>query len=84
MIEEIKKEISDDQEVLNILPQNNVNNRKKYRNKLKELLEKYTKKQDEVYAYIVSKNSLLKNKYDIEYTDSLKDEEKNIAESEEK
>ena len=31
MIDEIKKMINDDNEVLNILPQNNVNNRKKYR-----------------------------------------------------
>ena len=71
MIDELKKMIADDNEVLNILPQNNVNNRKKYRTQLASVKKKYVDKQDEILGYIVSKNKLLKNKYDIPYADSL-------------
>ena len=36
MLENVKKNIEEDKELLDILPQNNVSNRKKYHNKLKE------------------------------------------------
>ena len=71
MIDEVKKMIEDDNEVLNILPQNNVNNRKKYLKELKEMLKKYNDKKDETYGYIVVKNNALKQKYDIPHEDSL-------------
>ena len=61
MLEEIKKKIDEDNEVLNILPQNNLHNRKKYKEKVEELLKEYQGLQDGVYKYIVSKNTLLKN-----------------------
>ena len=72
MIDEIKKMVEDDNEVLNILPQNNVNNRKKYRAQLTSIKKKYLEKQSEVFGYIITKNNLLKRKYDIPNADSLK------------
>lgn len=61
MNEEIKKKIDGDNEVLNILPQNNIRNRKKYLEKVQELIKEYQYKQNEIYKYITAKNSLLKN-----------------------
>ena len=61
MIDEIKKSIDNDNEVLSILPQNNMRNRKKYKEKVEELLKEYQYKQNEVYRFIAAKNSLLKN-----------------------
>ena len=72
MIDEIKKMINDDNEVLNILPQNNVNNRKKYRAQLTSIKKKYLDKQSELLGYIITKNNVLKRKYDVPYPDSLK------------
>ncbi len=72
MLDEIKKMINDDNEVLNILPQNNVNNRKKYRSQLTSIKNKYVDKQRELLGYIISKNNLLRKKYDIPHEDSLK------------
>ncbi len=71
MIEEIKKKINDDNEVLNILPQNNKNNKKKYNAKVTELLREYTSLEKNVYNYITSKNSVLKSKYDTKFDDDL-------------
>ena len=71
MINDIKKMIEDDNEVLNILPQNNVNNRKKYRTQLTTIKKKYQDMREETEGFIVVKNSALKQKYDIPYTDSL-------------
>lgn len=73
MIDEIKKKINDDNEVLNILPQNNVNNKKKYRAKVSELLREYTSLEKDIYNYIAAKNSVLKSKYDTKFEDDLKD-----------
>ena len=73
MIDEIKKKINDDNEVLNILPQNNVNNKKKYRAKVSELLHEYTSLEKDIYNYIAAKNSVLKSKYDTKFEDDLKD-----------
>ena len=42
MLDTITKMINDDNEVLNILPQNNVTNRKKYKAQLTTVKEKYT------------------------------------------
>lgn len=82
MIEEIKKKISDDNEILNILPQNNSSNKKKYLNKVSELLNEYTLLQKNIYNYISSKNSLLKNKYfekiDDDIIDKIEDLEKKL------
>ena len=63
MLEEINKMINEDNEVLNVLPQNNNANRKKYHDQLMKTKEKYEAKQNEVLNFIKSKNSLLKNKY---------------------
>ena len=71
MINDIKKMIEDDNEVLNILPQNNVNNRKKYRSQLTTMKEKYTKKCDETLGFIIVKNGSLKKKYNTTHEDSL-------------
>lgn len=71
MIDEIKKMIEDDNEVLNILPQNNVNNRKKYRTQLTSIKKKYEEKKEETQGYIILKNGSLKKKYDIPHEDSL-------------
>ena len=71
MINDIKKMIDDDNEVLNILPQNNIPNRKKYRAQLGNMIKKYQEKKQEVFKYITAKNQLLRNKYDINYEDSL-------------
>ena len=71
MIDEIKKMIEDDNEVLNILPQNNVNNRKKYQTQLASIKSKYVAKRDDVLGYIITKNSLLRKKYDIPHEDTL-------------
>ena len=73
MIDEIKKKINDDNEVLNILPQNNISNKKKYLAKVNELLKEYNILQKDIYNYIASKNSVLKTKYDIRFEDDLKD-----------
>ena len=72
MIDEIKKMIEADNEVLDILPQNNVNNRKKYRAQLTNIKKKYLDKQSEILGYIITKNDLLKRKYNIPHADSLK------------
>ena len=71
MVENIKKMIDDDNEVLNVLPQNNVNNRKKYRDQLGKMIDKYQKQKKEVYDYLVSKNSILRKKYEQNYENSL-------------
>lgn len=71
MVEEIKKKIEDDNEVLNILPQNNVNNRKKYKAKVSDLLREYTALEKDVYNYIAAKNSVLKSKYDTKFEDDF-------------
>ena len=73
MVEEIKKKIEDDNEVLNILPQNNVNNRKKYKAKITEMLREYKLLEKDIYNYIASKNSVLKTKYDIKFEDDMLD-----------
>ena len=71
MINDIKKMIEDDNEVLNILPQNNVNNRKKYRNQLTITKKKYVDMREEIQGFIILKNGSLKKKYDIPHEDSL-------------
>lgn len=71
MINDIKKMIEDDNEVLNILPQNNVNNRKKYREQLTKMRTKYKDMQKQVFDYIVSKNNILRKKYEQNHEDSL-------------
>ena len=71
MINEVKKKIDDDNEVLNILPQNNAINRKKYRSKLMELKEEYLGKQKEVINFINNKNVLLKAKYNINHVSNI-------------
>ena len=78
MIDEIKKMIEDDNEVLDILPQNNVNNRKKYRAQLTGIKEKYVVKRDDILGYIITKNSLLRKKYDIPHEDTLKNQMRDL------
>ena len=78
MIDEIKKMIEDDNEVLDILPQNNVNNRKKYRAQLTSIKSKYIEKRDDVLGYIITKNSLLRKKYDIPHEDTLKNQMRDL------
>ncbi len=80
MLNEIKKMIEADNEVLNILPQNNVNNRKKYRAELTNIKKKYVDKQSEVYGYIITKNKMLKAKYNIPHEDSLKKQMRDLEE----
>ena len=76
MIDEIKKSIDNDNEVLNILPQNNMRNRKKYKEKVEELLKEYQFKQNEVYRFITAKNSLFKN---LTPNNQIKEVEEKIA-----
>ena len=71
MLNELKKMIEADNEVLNILPQNNVSNRKKYRVQLTNIKKKYVDKQSEVFGYIITKNKLLKSKYNTPQEESL-------------
>ena len=71
MVDEIKKMIESDNEVLDILPQNNVNNRKKYHTQLITIKNKYIEKRDDALGYIITKNSLLRKKYDIPHEDTL-------------
>lgn len=55
MLEEIKESIKQDKEILETLPQNNVRNRKSYKVKLEEILDKYYKDLGTVYDLIVEK-----------------------------
>ena len=71
MINDIKKMIEDDNEVLNILPQNNVNNRKKYHTQLTTMKKKYIEMKEETQGFIILKNGSLRKKYDIPHEDSL-------------
>ncbi len=80
MIEEIKKKISDDNAVLEILPQNNVSNRKKYVAKLTELSREYRMLQKDIYNYITAKNSVLKNKYSVGFDENSQEETKELEE----
>lgn len=71
MLDNIKKMVNDDNEVLDILPKNNVNNTKKYLHQVAITKEKYQGEQKKVLEYIISKNASLRRKYDIGYDDSL-------------
>lgn len=78
MLETITKMINDDNEVLNILPQNNVTNRKKYKAQLTTVKEKYTDMQKIVSSHIISKNKLLREKYDINFESNLEKKIKDL------
>ena len=78
MLDTITKMINDDNEVLDILPQNNVNNRKKYKAQLTTVKEKYLDMQNQVSSYIISKNKLLREKYNISFESNLHDQIKDL------
>ena len=65
MLENLNKMINDDNEVLNVLPQNNEANRKKYKDQLSKTKEKYVNKQKEVLSFMKNKNSLLRYAYSV-------------------
>ena len=71
MLESITKMINDDNEVLNVLPQNNVTNRKKYRAQLTTVKDKYVGMEKDVFGYITAKNAILRKKYNINFETSL-------------
>lgn len=71
MIDEIKKKISADNKVLDVLPQNSANNRKKYSEQLQTMKADYLAKQKEVLNYIKNKNSLLSQKYNLPHENNL-------------
>lgn len=52
IIDKIKEMITNDKEVLSVLPQNNVRNRKKYIEKLEELINKYNNYKNDVYERV--------------------------------
>ena len=57
MLEELKQSINNEKEVLSVLPQNNLRNRKKYREKLQELIDSYSYLMDKTYEVIVKANN---------------------------
>ena len=71
MIDEIKKKIAADNKVLDVLPQNSANNRKKYREQLDTMKADYLSKQKEVLNFIKNKNSLLSQKYNLPHENKL-------------
>ena len=71
MIDEIKKKIAADNKVLDILPQNSTNNRKKYAEQVQTMKADYLAKQKEVLNYIKNKNALLSQKYNVPYENNL-------------
>jgi hypothetical protein len=71
MIDEIKKKIAADNKVLDVLPQNSANNRKKYREQLDAIKADYLSKQKEVLNFIKNKNSLLSQKYNLPHENKL-------------
>ena len=71
MIDEIKKKIAADNKVLDVLPQNSTNNRKKYAEQVKAFQTDYLAKEKEVRTFINDKNNLLRKKYDTPHENSL-------------
>lgn len=71
MINEIKKKIEADNKVLEVLPQNSSNNRKKYAEQVKTLKSDYLNKEKEVLNFIKGKNSSLRQKYDLPHENDL-------------
>ena len=71
MIDEIKNKIAADNKVLDVLPQNSTNNRKKYSEQVQTMKADYLTKQKEVLTYIKNKNNLLSQKYDIPHENNL-------------
>ncbi len=71
MIEEIKKKIAADNKVLDVLPQNSTNNRKKYADQVQTMKADYLAKEKETLNFIKNKNSLLRQKYDLPHENNL-------------
>ena len=71
MISEIKKKIEADNKVLDILPQNSANNRKKYASQIKTMKADYIAKEKEILTFINKKNSSLRQKYDLPHDINL-------------
>ena len=71
MIDEIKKKIAADNKVLDVLPQNSSNNRKKYKEQVETMKADYLGKQKEVLNFIKNKNSLLSQKYNLPHENKL-------------
>lgn len=71
MIDEIKNKIAADNKVLDVLPQNSTNNRKKYAEQVGVMKADYLGKQKEVLNFIKNKNSLLRQKYNLPYENKL-------------
>lgn len=71
MIDEIKKKIAADNKVLDVLPQNSTNNRKKYADQVRTMQSDYLAKEKEVLNFIKNKNSLLRQKYDLSHDNTL-------------
>lgn len=74
MIEALTKQINVDKEVLNILPQNNIKNKKIYLSKLEEILNKYKQYQNKIYTEIEKRNNILTNINKNNKLDTLKEE----------
>ena len=63
MLEEIKSKIESDKEVLSTLPQNNIRNRKKYKQHLHEVVEEYRKIKEASYNEIEVRYNKLNKEY---------------------
>ena len=63
MLEEIKSKIESDKEVLSTLPQNNIRNRKKYKQHLHEVVEEYRKIKETSYNEIEVRYNKLNKEY---------------------
>lgn len=59
MNEQLKLRINNDKEILSVLPQNTLRNRRKYKEKVQELLASYTNDKKIIYEKIVKENKRL-------------------------
>ena len=71
MINEIKKKIEADNKVLNVLPQNSANNRRKYAEQVSNMKADYMAKEKEVLTFMTNKNASLRQKYSLPHENSL-------------
>lgn len=71
MINEIKNKIAADNKVLEVLPQNSSNNRKKYAEQISIMKADYMTKQKEILSFIIEKNNSLRQKYNLPHENSL-------------
>ena len=71
MVSELKKKIEADNKVLDVLPQNSTNNRKKYAEQVRAMKADYVTKEKEVLTFIKLKNSSLRQKYELPHENNL-------------